>query len=49
VVFGPEWQLEVKEGMRVMAGSSVLARRPGVSETLKVRFAPVEEPVLCTT
>jgi phosphatidylserine decarboxylase len=49
VVFGPEWQIEAKEGMRVMGGSSVLARRAGVAETLTVRFAPVEEPVLCAT
>ena len=27
VTFGPEWQLEVQEGQRVSAGSSVLARR----------------------
>ncbi len=27
ITFGPEWQLEVKEGQRVSAGSSVLARR----------------------
>jgi hypothetical protein len=35
--------------MRVMSGSSVLARRPGVPETLIVRRAPVEESLLCTT
>jgi len=27
VIFGPEWNLEVSPGMRVSAGSSVLARR----------------------
>ena len=27
VIFGPEWQIEVRPGMRVSAGSSVLARR----------------------
>jgi phosphatidylserine decarboxylase len=27
VIFGPEWNLEVTPGMRVSAGSSVLARR----------------------
>ena len=27
VTFGPEWQLEVQEGQRVSAGSSILARR----------------------
>ena len=29
VVFGPEWDLEVRKGMRVSAGSSILARRIG--------------------
>jgi phosphatidylserine decarboxylase len=37
VIFGPEWNLEVTPGMRVTAGSSVLARRnesnqPGLSD-----------------
>jgi phosphatidylserine decarboxylase len=27
IVFGPEWSLEVREGQRVIAGSSVIARR----------------------
>lgn len=27
ITFGPEWQLEVQEGQRVSAGSSILARR----------------------
>jgi len=49
VVFGPEWQIDVAPGMRVLAGTSVLARRAGVSETISVRHAPVEESVLCTT
>jgi phosphatidylserine decarboxylase len=49
VIFGPEWYLEVKEGMRVMAGSSVLARRAGVAESLAAQRAPVEETVLCAT
>jgi len=49
VVFGPEWHLEVKQGMRVMAGSSVLARRLGVPDPVAVRRAPIEETVLCTT
>lgn len=30
VIFGPEWEILVRPGMRVMAGSSVLARRSGV-------------------
>jgi phosphatidylserine decarboxylase len=29
VLFGPEWEIAVKPGMRVSAGSSVLARRKG--------------------
>ncbi|HEY3442566.1 MAG TPA: phosphatidylserine decarboxylase [Paludibaculum sp.] len=29
ITFGPEWQLEVQEGQRVSAGSSILARRKG--------------------
>ena len=49
VLFGPEWFLEVKEGMRVSAGSSVLARRGEYVEPLTVRHAPLEEPALCTT
>ena len=37
VIFGPEWNLEVTPGMRVSAGSSVLARRietdqPGMTD-----------------
>ncbi len=49
VVLGPEWHLEVKEGMRVIAGTSVLARRGGYAEPIAVRHAPLEEPALCTT
>jgi phosphatidylserine decarboxylase len=49
VVFGPEWHLEVKQGTRVMAGTSVLARRAGVPEPLAMKRAPVEDSVLCTT
>lgn len=29
VIFGPEWRMEVRPGMRVVAGTSVLARRAG--------------------
>jgi hypothetical protein len=47
IVFGPEWRLEVKEGMRVIAGSSVLASRGHVKVPILARKAPVEEPVLC--
>ena len=49
VIFGPEWRLEVKPGMRVRAGSTVLARRAGVSEPLAAKRIPVEDTVLCTT
>ncbi len=49
VIFGPEWHVEVQPGMRVMAGSSVLARRAGTIEPLVVRHAPVEEFVLSAT
>ncbi|SPF43647.1 Phosphatidylserine decarboxylase proenzyme [Candidatus Sulfopaludibacter sp. SbA4] len=30
VLFGPEWEIVVKPGMRVAAGSSVIARRTGM-------------------
>jgi hypothetical protein len=33
VVLGPEWDILVREGMRVAAGSSVLARRNDVERT----------------
>jgi len=33
VIFGPEWEVLVKPGMRVAAGSSVLARRIDRNET----------------
>jgi phosphatidylserine decarboxylase len=49
VLFGPEWHIEVKEGMHVSAGSSVLARRGDYVEPLAVRRVPLEEPALCTT
>jgi phosphatidylserine decarboxylase len=31
VVFGPEWEIVVQQGMRVSAGSSVIARRKGMA------------------
>ncbi len=49
VLFGPEWYVEVREGMHVQAGSSVLARRAGTPEPLEVREMPLEESVLCPT
>jgi len=48
VVFGPEWEILVQEGMRVAAGSSVLARR---NDAQPQREASTEvsslEPVAC--
>jgi len=29
VLLGPEWSVEIKEGQRVQAGASILARRKG--------------------
>ncbi|MBZ5596425.1 MAG: phosphatidylserine decarboxylase [Acidobacteriia bacterium] len=48
VVFGPEWDILVREGMRVAAGSSVLARRNDV-ERIGDASAQVStlEPVAC--
>lgn len=46
VIFGPEWKLEVRPGMRVSAGSSVLARR---SDRQPNDAIDVEEEVLCPT
>jgi phosphatidylserine decarboxylase len=50
VLFGPEWRVEVSPGMRVSAGTSVLARRAGevvLAEPLAA--ALVEEAALCRT
>jgi phosphatidylserine decarboxylase len=50
VIFGPEWRVEVSPGMRVVAGTSVLARRPGevvMPEALATVIG--EEPALCQT
>lgn len=50
VIFGPEWRVEVAPGMRVVAGSSVLARRAGeVVMPLKMDAALVDEAALCRT
>ncbi|HLN03815.1 MAG TPA: phosphatidylserine decarboxylase [Bryobacteraceae bacterium] len=48
VVFGPEWEILVREGMRVAAGSSVLARR-NVTQPARESSAQVSslEPVAC--
>jgi phosphatidylserine decarboxylase len=48
VIFGPEWRVEVTPGMRVVGGSSVIARRMGeviVPDVLTA--ALVEEAALC--
>ncbi len=51
VIFGPEWRIEVSPGMRVSAGTSVLARRPGqvVLTESSMKAAMVEEAALCQT
>lgn len=48
VVFGPEWDIVVREGMRVAGGSSVLARRNNVERTgeASARVSSLE-PVAC--
>ncbi len=48
VIFGPEWEILVHEGMRVAAGSSVLARRNDAAP-LRESSAHMEnlEPVAC--
>jgi phosphatidylserine decarboxylase len=48
VVFGPEWEILVREGMRVRAGSSVLARRNDVdrSNESAERMSSLE-PAVC--
>jgi phosphatidylserine decarboxylase len=35
VILGPEWEIAVQPGMRVAAGSSILARRMGAASGLK--------------
>ncbi|MEP6715275.1 MAG: phosphatidylserine decarboxylase [Terriglobia bacterium] len=50
VILGPEWRVEVSNGMRVIGGTSVLARRPGevvIAEMNQSAF--IEEPALCRT
>jgi phosphatidylserine decarboxylase len=51
VIFGPEWMLEVRPGMRVAAGSSILARRSDRAQPLLATAVPVdvEEALLCRT
>ena len=51
VILGPEWRLEVSPGMRVSAGSSILASRGDRVQALKLATAPIdiEEGLLCQT
>jgi phosphatidylserine decarboxylase len=51
VIFGPEWILEVRPGMRVSAGTSILAHRADRAQSLRAAVAPVnvEEGLLCQT
>jgi phosphatidylserine decarboxylase len=52
VILGPEWRIEVKPGMRVVAGTSILARR-GTGELVFADAIGVtvagKEPALCRT
>lgn len=51
VIFGPEWIVEVQSGMRVSAGSSILARRgdrPQVAHIAKLAVN-LEDGLLCQT
>ena len=45
VIFGPEWDIVVRPGMRVAAGSSVIARRSGTSGKSGEGGAAVQELV----
>lgn len=50
VILGPEWRIEVKPGMRVTAGISVLARRAGeVTYSDELAAVVGKEPALCQT
>lgn len=49
VVFGPEWRIEVAPGARVLAGTSVLARRADGVVITPALAAQLEEPQLCRT
>ena len=51
VILGDEWQIEVSAGMRVSAGSSILARRPGAI-VLPMKLAAgldIKDAALCQT
>ena len=48
VVFGPEWDIVVRVGIHVAAGSSVLARRNDVEQSAeKSAHVSTMEPVAC--
>jgi phosphatidylserine decarboxylase len=50
VIFGPEWSIEVTPGMRVVAGTSILARRAGeIVAPESLAAVLTEEVVLCQT
>ncbi|MDQ1471934.1 MAG: phosphatidylserine decarboxylase [Bryobacterales bacterium] len=51
VILGPEWRIDVKPGMRVVAGTSVLARRGAGEVLFKEAMTAVvgKEPALCQT
>jgi phosphatidylserine decarboxylase len=40
VLFGPEWEIAVRPGVRVSAGSSVIARRPDLLRNTPLRNTP---------
>ena len=48
VLFGPEWDIVVREGTRVAAGSSILARRNNAQPVREASAqAATLEPVAC--
>jgi len=49
VILGPEWRIEVAPGVRVSAGSSILARRAGEISLPLAMKAGLKEPALCQT
>jgi phosphatidylserine decarboxylase len=49
VILGPEWAIEVSPGVRVSAGSSILARRGGEVEIPLAVQTGLKEPALCQT
>jgi phosphatidylserine decarboxylase len=49
VILGPEWYIEVAQGARVSAGSSILARRGGEVELTLAMQTGIKEPELCRT